>query len=120
MSDRRYTHFSDADMNVIIHEDSSFGALKTVHHPFWEWGTIGTFPTNGRGSEVLRTQKAKFFWSVRGKKLTSMAHISNTSAKRKISLRIIENESMRNKRPSKGNNILDTVKMVSRSFQKRC
>jgi hypothetical protein len=69
MSVSRYTHFSDADMNVIIHEDSSFGALKTVHHPFWEWGTIGTFPTNGRGSEVLRTQKAKFFLVRRGKKI---------------------------------------------------
>ena len=42
MSGSSETFFSFPNLKEFIHEDPSFGALKTCSAPRWEWGT-GTF-----------------------------------------------------------------------------
>jgi hypothetical protein len=61
--------FSAAIMNVFRHVDASFRAFKTLRHPIWKWGTVGTFPKMGAVQQVMLGQTAPIFFSAKIKNL---------------------------------------------------
>ena len=52
------TDFSDAFMNIFIHEDASLGALKTCSSAYLGMGNRSYFSKTKRGSDVMLAQTA--------------------------------------------------------------
>ena len=83
MSGSSETLFSDAIMNVFIHEDPSFGTLKTCLPPRWEWGTTLASIELTTTTKVSQLQKCRKKYFSKTKKLTTNEHFSNGLIKTK-------------------------------------